>query len=287
MSSSPQTSLAANAPTQYAELNGRRLAYRSIGNGKPLLLCTRFRGTLDTWDPAFLDELAAQGLRVITFDYTGLGLSGGTPNYSPMELVRDPIELAAALQLEAPAIGGWSLGGIVAQIALAAAPGRFTHAALMGTTPPGPIVKRAEPLFAQLATKPVNDAEEQVALFFEPASEASRAAAAATQQRLAWRSAERSPDVPWEFAAAALAAGPKEAPFPAPQVLEMLKKTRVPVLHIGGDHDIVFPVENWYALNGQLPTLQLLTYPQAGHGPQHQYPLAAARYIAAFLATTA
>ncbi len=63
----------------------------------------------------------------------------------------------------------------------------------------------------------------------------------------------------------------------------MLKTTRVPVLHVGGDHDIVMPIENWYALNNQLPTLQLITYPRAGHGPHHQHPELAAAQIAAFL----
>jgi pimeloyl-ACP methyl ester carboxylesterase len=275
--------LAAHAPTQFVEVSGRRLAYRRIGSGKPLLLCTRFRGTLDTWDPAFLSELAQQGLEVITFDYTGLGLSGGERNYSPAALARDPIELAAALKLDAPAIGGWSLGGIVAQIALATAPGRFSDGVLIGTTPPGPVVKLPEPLFAQTATKPTNTLDDEVVLFFEPSSPASRAAAQRSAERILLRTEGRSPDVPWEFAAAALANGPKDAPFPAPQVLAMLQTTSIPLLHLGGDHDIVFPVENWYALNPTLPTLQLITFPRAGHGPHHQHPTAAAQHIGTFL----
>jgi pimeloyl-ACP methyl ester carboxylesterase len=39
----------------------------------------------------------------------------------------------------------------------------------------------------------------------------------------------------------------------------------VPMLHLGGDHDISVPVENWYALSEQLPTMSLITYPRAGH----------------------
>ena len=109
-----------------------------------------------------------------------LGLAADAPTTID-GLADGAIAFIRALGLTQVDVLGWSLGGIVAQIALAAAPGRFTHAALMGTTPPGPIVKRAEPLFAQLATKPVNDAEDQIALFFEPASEASRAAAAASR----------------------------------------------------------------------------------------------------------
>jgi hypothetical protein len=50
---------ASTATTQYVEVGGSRIAYRSIGSGSPLVLLTRMRGTLDTWDPLFLDQLAA------------------------------------------------------------------------------------------------------------------------------------------------------------------------------------------------------------------------------------
>jgi hypothetical protein len=71
--------------------------------------------------------------------------------------------------------------------------------------------------------------------------------------------------------------------FPADAVLAALKSTTIPILHVGGDHDISFPIENWYALNGQLSTVQLLTFPQAGHGPQHEHPVAVAEHIATFV----
>ena len=74
--------------------------------------------------------------------------------------------------------------------------------------------------------------------------------------------------------------------FPADPVLAALRTTGIPILHVGGDHDISFPVENWYALNQQLPTLQLLTLPQAGHAPHHQYPVASAEHVAIFVHET-
>ncbi len=79
---------AITAPTQFAEVNGRKLAYRLVGTGAPLMLCVRFRGVLDVWDPAFLDALA-ETFRVITFDYSGLGRSTGEPNYDPKALAQD------------------------------------------------------------------------------------------------------------------------------------------------------------------------------------------------------
>jgi hypothetical protein len=40
---------------------GGRVGFRRAGpdNGTPLLLCHRFRGTIDDWDPALLNGLAS------------------------------------------------------------------------------------------------------------------------------------------------------------------------------------------------------------------------------------
>lgn len=273
---------AVNAPTRYAELDGRRLAYRSIGAGQPMVLCTRFRGTIDDWDPLFLDSLVAQGFRVITFDYSGLGLSTGEKSLNPFDWAKDARDLITALDLTSVVLLGWSLGGFAAQAALSIFPEKISHLVLIGTTPPGPAAKLAEPLFYEVAIRQ-NDFEDEVILFFEPNAPASRAAARASHDRIAARTAERATPVPYEWAAANLGDRPEAEPFPAPPILAILKSTSIPILHIGGDHDLICPVENWYALNDQLPTLQLLTYPSAGHGPQHQHPVSSAAHIGTFV----
>lgn len=277
---------AINSPNQFVDVNGRTIAYRSIGEGKPLVLCMRFRGNMDLWDPSFLDGLAAQGFRVITFDYTGLGLSTGTPTYNPIEMARDPRDLIKALDLTDVALGGWSLGGLAVQAALALYPQNISHLVLLGTNPPGPLVKSAEQLFFDTAGIETNTLDDEIVLFFEPKSELSRAAARRSHDRIATRREELSKPVPIEFARANLGRGPKNTAFPADAVLAALKNSVVPILHIGGDHDIIFPVENWYALNQTLKSLHLITYPQAGHGPHHQHPELSADVIASFVCNT-
>jgi len=277
---------AVTTPTQYVDASGRRLAYRSIGTGKPIVLCTRFRGNMDLWDPLFLDSLALAGFRAITFDYSGLGLSTGEKNYNPMSLARDAHDLITALGLQDVVIGGWSLGGLTAQVFIALYPERATHVVLIGTGPPGLNVKDAEQLFYDTASKPVTTFEDEVILFFEPRSAASRAAAERSHERIAQRTVDRSAPVPVDFAVAFLGSGPKNPIFPADPVLAALKATTIPILHVGGDHDISFPVENWYARHRELPTLQLLTFPETGHAPQHQHPVAVAEHIATFVRTT-
>jgi pimeloyl-ACP methyl ester carboxylesterase len=274
---------AIDTPNRFVEIDGRTIAYRSIGQGQPLLLCVRFRGNMDSWDPAFLDALAGHGFRVITFDYSGLGLSTGAPTYNPIEMAKDPRDLIAALGLADVVIGGWSLGGLVAQSVLALYPDTISRVVLLGTNPPGPHVKPAEQLFYDTAGKGENDAEDNITLFFEPRSAASREASQQSLARIAGRRKANSLPVPLDFARANLGTGPKPQVFPAPFVLDALKTTSVPILHIGGDHDIIFPVENWYARNQELPTLSLITFPQSGHGPHHQFPQLSADVVASFV----
>lgn len=278
----PTIDSATAVPSQFVEVDGRRLAYRVIGEGAPMVLCLRFRGTMDDWDPAFLDALAAQGFRVHVFDYSGLGLSTGQPTYDPASLAKDAIDLIDALKLNRVVLVGWSIGGVAAQLVLLQAPQLLSHLVLIGTTPPGQLVKTGEPQFYELAARE-NDFEDFVSLFFEPASASSREAAARSAERIAQRSEGRCVPVPHEWAAQFLGDGPRNPMFPVQAALDAFKKTTTPILHLGGDHDIVFPVENWYALNGTLPTLHLVTLPSSGHGPQLQYPVASAVHIAAFV----
>ncbi|WP_053238722.1 alpha/beta fold hydrolase [Sandaracinus amylolyticus] len=278
--------VATHAPNRSVEIGGRSLAYRTIGEGKPIVLCNRFRGVMDDWDPLFLASLADRGFRVVWFDYSGLGLSTGERTYDPSKMARDPRDLVEALDLRDVVIAGWSLGGMAAQVLFATHPERVSHVVLLGTTPPGPLVKLAEQLFFDTAALDTYGIEEETILFFEPRDPKSREAAKRSAARIAARTEARSPRVPTAWAASTLS-GPRSPIFPAPAVLAALQTTTIPVLHVAGDHDIIFPVENWYALNQQLPTTQLLTYPRAGHGPHHEHPEATAEHVASFVRSTA
>lgn len=274
---------AVTAPTQFVEVGGRKLAYRSIGKGKPIVLCNRFRGVLDLWDPAFIDGLAAQGFQVVIFDYSGLGQSTGDKSYNPAALAKDAKDLIDALALKDVVIGGWSIGGIAAQIFVAMFGANVSHVVLLATTPPGHLVKPAEQLFYDAAAKPGIDIDSFTTIFFEPSDAASRAASKRSFDRIMARKSDRSPDVPADWAIAQIGSSPRNPVVPSDELLNFLKSTSIPILHLGADHDIIFPVENWYALNGKLPTLSLITYPRAGHGPHHQYPEAASVQIAGFI----
>lgn len=279
---------ALSAPNQLIEVGGRTLAYRTFGTGPNLVLCLRLRGTMDNWDPLFLDRLA-ENFTVTVFDYSGLGYSTGTPSYAKADMARDVNDLVETLQLGKVIIGGWSLGGFAAQVFAATYPEKVSHVLAIATMPPGLMVKPSEPLFFEIATKETYTADDEYILFFEPASAKSRALGDASIARIAARSDVMDFPTPAETMNAAMwASNDPSTPFPDPggAYSAFYRTTDIPVLALCGDHDLVFPVENWYALNDQWPTLFVVTYPECGHGPQHQYPQMAAEMIASFVQNT-
>lgn len=272
---------AVTARTEYIETGGRKIACRIIGDGAPIICCNRFRGTLDDWDPAFLDELA-KAFTVIIFDYSGVGSSTGELATEIARVAEDVKDLAAGLKLEKFILLGWSYGGLVAQTVSTHYPWLITHTVLVGTKPAGANDYATEQLFLDTASHLNNDSGDEVILFFEPASEQSRKAAALSHARIAQRQADKDIPVP-ESTWGRYFQGGIDYTLDKYDSRDKLGKLKTPVLVLSGDHDIVFPVENWYALTRKMPNLYLIVLPQSGHGPQHQYPVLSAKYMIDFV----
>jgi pimeloyl-ACP methyl ester carboxylesterase len=273
---------AVNAKTEFVETGGRKIAYRSIGRGLPIILVTRFRGNLDTWDPTFLDALAST-FNVITIDYSGIGLSTGLCTADVYEMAKDVKDVAEALRLTKKIImAGWSLGGMVAQVVTTQYPELVSHAILIGTSPPVKSSGVSEKLFWERALKPVTDLDDGTILFFEPQSESSKNAAKLSFGRIAKRTEDLDNPVSEECYSNQQKAI-HEFREDKKGTLAKLESSKIPILVFMGDHDIGFPVEDWYRLVGKLPSTQLIVMPQAGHGPQHQYPDLAVKYIVSFI----
>lgn len=273
---------ASTAATQYVEVDGNRIAYRSLGSGRPLVLLTRMRGTLDTWDPLFLDQLAATH-RIITVDYPGVGYSGGSLPTDVAEVAGFVNSFTTRLGVDRFAVMGWSWGGIVAQAVMLRYPERVSHAVLVGTAPPGPGQAEIQKVWLERALKPINDLSDEEILFFEPKSESSRRAARLSRERIYSRPdvVSKIPSTEPEFQRYFKAA--EEFRVDATGRRDQLVKSRTAMLILCGDNDPSVPATNWYPLVGKIPRAQLVVLPESGHGPQHQYPELSANYIRAFL----
>src|SRR3984893_702376 len=118
----------------------REMALRSrfgqADSTPPLVLLQRFRGTLDHWDPAFLEVLASER-RVVIFDSAGVGESTGSVSPTVEGMADSALDFIQALGFTQADILGWSLGGYVTQIVALAHPELVRRLLVTGSGPGG------------------------------------------------------------------------------------------------------------------------------------------------------
>src|SRR5258708_5500174 len=126
------------APTQFVEANGIRFAYRRFGKsgGVPLVFNQHFTGTMDHWDPAVSDGLAATREGIL-FNNAGISSTSGEGPSSGEEMSDNAAAFIGALGLARVDVLGFSLGGLVAQALTLAKPGLVRRLVLVGTGPRG------------------------------------------------------------------------------------------------------------------------------------------------------
>ena len=118
------------AVTFFPGRDGTRLAYREVGDGRPLILLQGLLGDGTLWlRHGQAETLAAHGFRVIMPDFRGHGRSARPHDaaaYPPDVLADDGFALLEHLGLEGYDLGGYSLGARIAvrMLVRGATPGR-------------------------------------------------------------------------------------------------------------------------------------------------------------------
>src|ERR671919_376642 len=233
------------APTQFAEVDGIRFAYRRFGDpiGTPIVLLQHFMGNLDTYDPAITD----------------------------------------ALGLEQVDVFGFSMGGFVAQQIALDRPELVRRLVLVGTGPRGGEGMDAlDPDVAPLFGKAYLPQDLLwLPIFFSP-SEASQAAGRRFLDRIRLRIEDRDRTVS-DATVAAHQAAAREWGAPSRASYDYLKAIRHPTLVVNGSNDIVVPTVNSYILHQHLSNAELILFPDSNHGSHFQFTEAFSRYVTDFV----
>jgi pimeloyl-ACP methyl ester carboxylesterase len=277
---------AVSVPTQYLDVDGVSYAYRRLGpaapaDPTPLVFLHRFRGTLDDWDPAFVDALAAHRT-VILFSDAAVGSSTGAPAKDVDSKAANAAAFIRAAGFGQVDVLGFSMGGFVAQAIAIHHPDLIRKAVLVGTGPGGnPETDPHTDIVFDIALRPEYAFEDVRYLFF---SEGRDAETQASIDRINLRT-DREPLVSLETIQAM---GGLIMAFMSGETghFGLLSELRQPTLIVSGDNDPFFPVKNQWLLLRELPHAQLAVYPQAGHAPHHQHPAEVAAQVEHFLSTS-
>ena len=274
-----------NSPTQILETKKGKYGYRRFGSGPglPLLFLQHFTGTLDNWDPAVTDPLAA-GREVILFESAGLGRSSGKVPETVAGMAEHALAFLDGLGLKTCDVLGFSLGGMVAQQMVVDRPSVFRRMILTGTAPRGgsDIMHLEKPSLAKHLQDPKLQGYAVLQKIFFAPTPSSQSAGEAFIARLLQRKDDREPISGPAIAQAQMAAF-REWDQTTGEPFAVLKNIRQPILVVNGVHDEMVVVRNSYWLSENLPNAVLLIYPDSGHGSLFQFHESFTRQAAAFL----
>ena len=259
--------------TAYAELknlsvqseDGLNFAYRDTGgDGRVVVLFQHFRGNLDNWDPALVDDLAVNR-RVITFDYEGVGGSEGAVAHTIGETAAGSLRFLDALNLQQIDLLGCSIGSFVAQEIALNRPGVVNRIVLASSAPKGASGMHgwAPDVIGAVGT-PQTSPEEYISVFFAP-SDTSRKAGQETLGRMYSRQKDRDTPTNWDCRKAQYDAV-CEWGIPNHSLLERVGAIEKPTFVANGDSDPMILPRYSYLLAGLLSDAKLKIYPDAAHG---------------------
>jgi pimeloyl-ACP methyl ester carboxylesterase len=225
----------------------------------------------------FVDRFA-DAHRVVTFDNRGVGETSAPHGpYTTAEMAADTLALLDHLEIARAIIFGVSMGGMIAQEIVLAAPERVEKLILGCTSFGGPTAAPAEP--------------EVIAAF----ASIGKGATEATVRQLVEANFSRSfvaehPDVVQELFERGLRHRMRAAGFhgQASAVLRHDAASRVgsieaPTLILTGDHDRLIPAANAESLVAAIPRARLVTFSGTGHMFWIEAADAAERAIRSFL----
>ncbi len=276
--------------TSYADLpnlsvetdSGLRFSYRDTGgDGAPLVLLQHFRGNLDNWDPALVDELASNR-RVVAFDNLGVGGSNGLVGRTIADMAEGALTFLDAMRLDRVDLLGFSIGSFVAQEMALIRPSALSKIVLASSAPKGaPSMHGWAPTVIGAVGVPDVPPEAYLAVFFAQ-SDSSRRAGREVLGRLYSRKADRDELTNWGCRLAQYDAV-CEWGIPHLGLLERLAAIELPVFVANGDSDPMILPRYSYLLAGLLPDAELKIYPDAAHGFLFQHHKEFAADIEAFL----
>jgi pimeloyl-ACP methyl ester carboxylesterase len=258
-----------DAPARTVTAGGVTYAYRELGpkTGIPVVFFVHLAGTMDNWDPAVIDPIAANH-HVITFDNRGVGASTGAVPGTVEAMAEDAVTFIKALGFEKVDIFSFSLGGMIAQALVVRHPHLVRKLILTGTGPAGgkDMDKVAGVTYYDMVRATLTRSDPKEFLFFNRNATGKRAARAFVE-RLEERTVDRDAKIAIKAFQAQLKAI-KHWGRSAPADLSAITQ---PTLIANGDHDRMVPSGLSQDLHRRIAGSELVIYPDSGHGGIFQY----------------
>jgi pimeloyl-ACP methyl ester carboxylesterase len=281
----------ADAQAGYAEASVKRVsagneieyAHRDVGAGDmPLVLLQHFRGNLDNWDPALIDDLAV-GRRVVTFDNRGVGGTTGITPDTIEAMAHDAIAFLEAMDFQRVDLLGFSIGSFVAQEIALIRPDLLRRVVLASSAPQGAAGMHGwAPEVIAAVGQPETSPQGYLDVFFAASDTSREAGRQAAGRIFGGRTTDRDEPTTWQTRQAQYDAVCAWG-IPNHSLLERVSAIDLPVFVANGDSDPMILPRYSYLLAGLLPNARLTIYPDSAHGFLFQHHSQFAADVHAFL----
>src|SRR5256886_4177765 len=279
-----------DTPLGYAGASTRRVAadnaieyaYRDTGDSAvPLVLLQHFRGTLDNWDPALVDALAAER-RVIRFDNVGVAATTGrTPN-GVEAMANDAIAFIEPMNLERIDLLVFSIGSFIAQEIALIRPDLLRRVVLASSAPQGAAGMHGwAPEVIGAVGAPETNPQGYLEVFFASTT-TSREAGQRVAGRIFGRTTDQDEPTTWQTRQAQYDAVCAWG-IPNHALLQRVAAMELPVFVANGDSDPMILPRYSHLLAGLLPDARVTIYPDSAHGFLFQHYSQFAADVHAFL----
>lgn len=267
---------------QYVAVKNGRIEYYHFGHGTPLILIAGYGTDVTSWNVDFLNVLAQKHEVILPNNRDVAGTQIHSGPYTMSDVANDYYHLIQSLHLHQPAVLGISMGGMIAQ-QLAINHQNSLGALILVNTAiagkqgvhPSPEVEQA---LRNLPSTNLGMYNEALKLFYPPASRRAMSVSMIRDRFLpaSYTTIDRSLVMPEHKRMV-------EKWLARDDVAKQLKTLHLPVLVLSGTEDIAIPPGNSLALAKTIPNAHLIHWRQGGHGMLHQFPVAIANAINAFL----
>jgi len=244
---------------------GAAIAFDTFGDpdAPPMVIIQGFSAQRIGWPTRFCEALADRGFRVVRFDNRDVGQSQHYPagGYALTDLAHDTLALLDDLGLKSAHLVGQSMGGMIAQLAVAIDPTRARSLGLLYTTASTRHFVNADDAVARLETAVPSTRDEFIAAYL--VNEAN-CASTAYPQDTAWI-AELGGQM-WDRGVDPGGVNRQlEALLAFPDVIRSAETIAVPTAIVAGDVDRLISFHASEELHAAIPDSTLTIFPGMGH----------------------
>lgn len=247
--------------------NGIEIAYKTLGDGEPLLMIMGYASTMESWDLEFIKNLASH-FQVIIFDNRGIGkTSYNDKKFSIKLFAEDTACLIEALNFEKVNILGWSMGSFIAQELVLKYPEKVDDLILYASDCGGEKAISPTQETIELLEDVQNNPDDFIKILFPEKW---------INENLLYvqnfkKSIEEAPKNSDSKAAESIIKQ-QEAISNWAGSYDRLKNIQNNILIITGTDDVVVPPENSFLISNQVPYSWLINIRDGGHGLMFQFP---------------